>query len=965
MTILRYIHMNPQDLLYTNQFVGTNILDNSELKKSTQYYKQYQNHVDKTADITKQYLNRSLKDGDPINVNKAKSKPWPILNEKNYKPIFSDTVSDIVENKYIKAIKTIISIYSKDRNKEKALMPNNYLVNLGKEFINIYKIKLVDLNIPNSIPPVNTSNNVISWIYPTANMLNYTNSSTSLYPFLTSYSDLYPYFFYYSTISSMDADTNTLPDITNSIINEPEDIYTCLIGQGFYNTKQMEQQLKKKMNTVLHKIQEGIISSYKTDLNNGGLPRYNSGSRLVRNSPHNFYININPYQSSCCIINRAEEVNIIAIQTLPQTSMYSPYYDYIKPSGLMAADDNTQDKTDYQFLNDIFWSFFYYVKNNNLIIEDTDFTHTNIMDGRYLFNKNTLTTNLNKTNYLESKSNEDLPGAEIKNNAPSFIITVKDIGHLFGGINVKDYLRSGTQFKQEDVYTYENNCFPVVFTDIPSIGGIDKGLINEVEFYDYFFLYEKIQYSSDTPNIKRLQTAQSFYYHFDDIRIGTEIFKRYAFYIHTNSFLNRPNYYFRNAGFINCHTQENIIISKSLYSVLSSGNPTNCSSCDKPAQYNKKYNKDYQGCFQQTSYTAPDDTAPDDTDLTGIINNSMNICYFGDYITGEQSTSTQPKCGRALPMAFKNNFTLVDGSNRPISDPCTLRRTSILSLLGWSNEDKNISNYSPFKFIHRNTDYIPSNTEEYASIISNRTPIPIKKNSTDNLDTANTCYNEQNTCGNDVEYNFSSIPQNLMNLEQIGTDVFVFRSIPFIFLKLSFPSLSDDTISDQLIKTTSDKLEGTNIYDKYYINPLTNLNDLGINYQNKAISGSVNTTEEKLENDVILEKEKAIYKNCGFKTSKFLLKKDANIVFAKINLNPVPGNSFNKQHYDFEYIFYDKPLQSVNTMKVELLSPDGELLNFRQEHHITLEMMEFRDVLKETLFDTRHGEIVTTGIKKV
>ena len=96
-----------------------------------------------------------------------------------------------------------------------------------------------------------------------------------------------------------------------------------------------------------------------------------------------------------------------------------------------------------------------------------------------------------------------------------------------------------------------------------------------------------------------------------------------------------------------------------------------------------------------------------------------------------------------------------------------------------------------------------------------------------------------------------------------------------------------------------------------------------------------------------------------------LLKKDADIIFAKINLNPVPGNAFNKQHYDYEFIFYDKPLQSVNTMKVELLSPEGELLNFRQDHNMTLEIMEFRDVLKETLFDTRHGEIVTTGIKKV
>ena len=82
-------------------------------------------------------------------------------------------------------------------------------------------------------------------------------------------------------------------------------------------------------------------------------------------------------------------------------------------------------------------------------------------------------------------------------------------------------------------------------------------------------------------------------------------------------------------------------------------------------------------------------------------------------------------------------------------------------------------------------------------------------------------------------------------------------------------------------------------------------------------------------------------------------------------MNAVPGNAYNKQNYDYEFIFYDKPLQSVNTMKIELLSPDGELLDFRQEHNMTLEIMEFRDVLKETLFDTRHGEVVTTGIKKV
>ena len=51
-----------------------------------------------------------------------------------------------------------------------------------------------------------------------------------------------------------------------------------------------------------------------------------------------------------------------------------------------------------------------------------------------------------------------------------------------------------------------------------------------------------------------------------------------------------------------------------------------------------------------------------------------------------------------------------------------------------------------------------------------------------------------------IQYNFSIIPQDILDIEQISGDVFVFRSIPFIFLKISFPSLPQDTVSDQLIK---------------------------------------------------------------------------------------------------------------------------------------------------------------------
>ena len=929
--------MNPQDLLYTNQFVATNVINKSELKKETKYYKQFQDHVDKNANITKKYLDRNIRDGDPINVNKIKSKPWPPTNEKNYKPIFSDAVSDVVENKYIKAIRTIISIYSKDRNKEKYLIPNEYIVKLGKEFINIYKIKLIDLNIPNTIPPVNHINNSIRWLYPTNNMLNYTVTGNNLYPFIDSYENLPDYFFYYSMLNN----DGSLPDKTLSNIKEPEDIYYAVFEQGFYNTKELEIEMKRKMNNILHTKNEGIVSSFK-DLSNTQNLNYSGDTRLIMNTCHNFEIDINPHSSVCTIINRAEEIKIIAIQTLPQSTMHSPVY---------IEDTNISEN----YTSDIFWEFFYFVVKSypGTSPPQEGYTQKGIMKGKYLFNHSDIFNSY--TEYLlpskiegASPQSKNLLGAEIEHMPPSFIITVKDIGVLFGGINPNNINKLFEPLTEQDIANYQHNCYPIIFTNMPSIGGINKDFINNVEFFDLYFIANNTGITSSTPDYERLKKVTSFYYHFDDIKIGTEKFKRYAFYIHTNSFLNRLGYFFKRAGFINCKTHENIIISESLNNVMGNNNKCANSAIIKGDEYTPP---NYQKCFCETKGSS-----------SNIINNSQNICFYGEWISFNNLRYIDdiPICGRGLPFAFRNNIELNDNSintNNSSNNKCIGRITSILKLLGWKqNDTRNISHYSPFKFIHRNTDTIQTNINEYSQVVK-----------------INQATDQTNNCGN-IAYNFPIMPQNILDIEQISGNIFVFRSIPFIFLKISFPSLPPDTVSDQLIKTTSDRLETSDIYDRYYDNPLNNLNYLGQNYQTVPMltesdiekisettgsSSQFNSLKEELERDI------DISNNCGFKTTNQLLKKDAGIIFAKINMNAVPGNSYNPQHFDNEFIFYDKPLQSVNTMKVELLSPDGELLNFRQEHNMTLEIMEFRDVLKETLFDTRHGEVVTTGIKKI
>lgn len=934
--------MNPQDLLYTNQFVSTNVINKQELKNETKYYKQFQDHVDKNANISKKYLERNVRDGDPININKMKSKPWPPTNEKNYKPIFSDAVSDVVENKYIKAIRTIISIYSKDRNKEKYLIPNEYIIKLGKEFINIYKIKLIDLNIPNSIPPVNNTNNTIAWIYPTSNILNFTVTGNNLYPFLTSFEKLPDYFFYYS---SLNKGSQSLPDKTLSDIEEPKDIYYAIFNQGFYNTKQLEFEMKNKMNDILHTVNEGIVSSYKNLSNTSG--NYSANSRLIRNTCHNFSVDINPYTSVCTIMNRAEEIKIIAIQTIPQSTMHSPTYSNINNNNIDSAID-------------IFWNFFNFVPRTDQVssTEDSTINQITIMEGKYLFDRNYVFSSF--SNYLISQNGDELQGAEIQNMAPSFIITVKDIGVLFGGIDPNNKSKLFEPLTNEDIANYKDNCYPIIFTNMPSIGGINKDLINNVEFFDLYFLTNNVQIVKATNDYERLKTVTSFYYHFDDIKIGSEKFKRYAFYIHTNSFLNRIGYYFKRAGFVNCKTQENMILSESLYNVMG-----NNSKCAKESQTisdtitdNNLPKVDYQSCLCSESNGSG-----------GISNSSEKICFYGDWITlnNLKYINNIPVCGRGLPFAFRNNIPLNNNSGNISSNDndanykCFGKRDSILSLLGWKqNDTRNISNYSPFKFIHRNIDTIETNIDEYSKVVKTNQDTTVNNNT----------YNQENCI--DIQYNFPIIPQDILNIEQISGDIFVFRSLPFIFLRITFPSLPQDTVSNQLIKTTSDRLGNSNMYDDYYDDPRNNLNDLGQNYQTipmltnndiENYTGSNDDHFNEITNE--LDREQNIETNCGFKTTNELLKKDSSVIFAKINMNAVPGNAYNPVHFDNEFIFYDKPLQSVNTMKIELISPDGKLLNFRQEHNLTLEIMEFRDVLKETLFDTRHGEVVTTGIKKV
>jgi len=712
--------MNPQDLLYTNQFVNSNIISSKNLVEHTKHYKQYQEHVHKTRNPTEEYLHRNTRRNDKINADKRKAQPLPNPDNRNIKPIFSSAVNDIVEHKYSKSSRTAVSIYSNDRDKTQYILPNNYIINLGKDFTNIFKIKLIDIDIPAIIPPINRRNNVIKWIYPTSEVVD--TCKYSILPFTPttlppSNSDLY---------------------ISTALDNE----FTTSIPEGFYTTTALSNEMENKMNGVL--FNEGTTKD----------PIYVT---------HNFEVDINPHKSITSILNRVNNIDIAGIQT-------------VKVSGTTTSKISCY-----------------------IILKEQ-------LDSKHKYN-------------------------------------------------------------------------PIIISGIPFTNNGVIDMLNLTEFYDEEIIPKDKFYSKyNSKNISLTPESLSKYY-------------KYALTIGTDSY---PDY--NKSVYIYPSQNDFVVFDRNLLTLLTES---------------KEYNtRDFTNITTRTNSFSP------------------NII-------------SQPVVGKARAFALKNKFDNTKGLNITTSDKtdmsCIDPLISILSVLGW-----NISKYktdivdedNPFKFIHKNTD------------------MPLSK---------------------------------ILDIELLQTGDYIFKSIPFIFLKISFPTLPDDICSGQLVRSTSNL--SSKLSTEYYypvlsehidkpINissgGLTNLVDItnpsskpntpssisntpsSIPNPSSSISNTCNTVNSKCIIDNYVEDKKTTYK---------ILEMDDRHLFAKINISSIQGTSYNIHNYDYEYLFYDNPLNNINQIKIELLSPEGRVLELNQDHNITLEIMESIDVLKETLLDTKHNNIVTTGAK--
>ena len=168
------------------------------------------------------------------------------------------------------------------------------------------------------------------------------------------------------------------------------------------------------------------------------------------------------------------------------------------------------------------------------------------------------------------------------------------------------------------------------------------------------------------------------------------------------------------------------------------------------------------------------------------------------------------------------------------------------------------------------------------------------------------------------ELTLNNSPQNKLNIENYDGK-FYFKSLLFIFMKI-FPN-NIQSISGQLERLEDNK---DDVIEKEYSK---------IFY---LAQNNVNRTRKNTDN-----------------------------LFAKIYLNQTPLKSTIINESSYEFIFEDKPLENFSSLRVVFVNSQGREIELSLEHSFTLEIYEKINVLKDTLIDTRNGDVCSNGIKNL
>lgn len=295
--------MNPQDLLYTNEFLTTATLSKKEFDDNNKNYIRYKNFIDKNiTNETDNYINNDLKEEDPFNINKRNLNKFPVGNNGNNYPLFDSYISDISKDTYEKEYVTKLNVDSIFRDRTKSPTSSNFTLQFDKVFNNVSKIVMNNINIPNPLQSINIYNNNIAWQYPIWSQLLVDNTASFVIP-APNKLNLINFLNIANSCSTL-VDPNIL-------------VYQTNIDPGGYTISSLDSKIRYKTTIKYH---GDTIKNKEENTEIYTEAPYLAYTKLIK-TPHLFRLDINPITSNVKIVNRMEEISISAIQT------FGPYTD--------------------------------------------------------------------------------------------------------------------------------------------------------------------------------------------------------------------------------------------------------------------------------------------------------------------------------------------------------------------------------------------------------------------------------------------------------------------------------------------------------------------------------------------------------------------------------------------------------------------------------------------------------------
>ena len=177
-----------------------------------------------------------------------------------------------------------------------------------------------------------------------------------------------------------------------------------------------------------------------------------------------------------------------------------------------------------------------------------------------------------------------------------------------------------------------------------------------------------------------------------------------------------------------------------------------------------------------------------------------------------------------------------------------------------------------------------------------------------------------------IFFNRNKIPSKYLPIFLHENGEFFFKSDDYVFLKLSTSNTNNNNVSG---------------------------------FYEQAVSNSSTTTINKLYEDesnnygnVIMNNKKDIYMT----DNSNLKNKDLNNIFTQFKISQKFGN--NTENLIFTNIeFFNKTILNLDSLFIQFVNYQGEILDLKSEHSFTLEITEKLEILKETNINSRTGAV--------